>query len=256
MRRAVFFSYGLACYLAFLAVFAYEIGFIGGFLTPTSLDAPARGPWWMALAINAGLLTLFALQHSVMARPAFKKRWTKIVPKPIERSTYVMATNIALALVFLLWQPMGGEIWHVRHEIGRIALWACYGLGWAVVLAATLQINHFDLFGMRQVWLHLRGREYTPLKFQEPLLYRFVRHPLYVGWFLVFWSTPTMTAAHLFFALMTTAYILVAIQLEERDLVAEHGESYKAYRRRVPMLIPRIGKPRGAGSAQAEAVPA
>jgi len=256
MQRVGCFLYGLVCYLAFLAVFAYAIGFIGGFLTPTSLDGEPTSPVWFALLVNAGLLTLFALQHSVMARPAFKKRWTKVVPKPIERATYVLATNIALGLVFLFWQPMGGVIWHVQHEVGRIALWGAFGLGWALVLAATLQINHFDLFGLRQVWLHLRGVEYTPVKFQEPLLYRFVRHPLYVGWFLVFWATPHMTAAHLFFAAMTTAYILVAIQLEERDLIAEHGESYKAYRRRVPMLIPRLGKRREDRPNEANAQPA
>ncbi|MFG0274910.1 MAG: methanethiol S-methyltransferase [Phycisphaerales bacterium] len=242
MQRVGFFLYGLVCYLAFLGVFAYAVGFIGGFLTPTSLDAPATSPAWFALLINTGLLTLFALQHSVMARPAFKKRWTKIVPKPIERSTYVMATNIALALVFAFWQPLGGEVWTVTNPVGRIALWSGYALGWAIVLAATLQINHFDLFGLRQVWLHLKSRPYTALKFQEPLLYRVVRHPLYVGWFLCFWCTPRMTAAHLFFAAVTTAYILVAIQLEERDLVREHGDSYAAYRRRVPMLLPRFGR--------------
>jgi protein-S-isoprenylcysteine O-methyltransferase Ste14 len=242
MRRVGFFLYGLVCYLAFLAVFAYAVGFIGGFLTPTSLDAPATSPLWFGLLVNTGLLTLFALQHSVMARPAFKKRWTTIVPKPIERSTYVMATNIALALVFVFWQPLGGEIWTVTNPVGRAALWGGFALGWAIVLAATLQINHFDLFGLRQVWLHLKGRPYTPVKFQEPLLYRFVRHPLYVGWFLCFWCTPTMTAAHLFFAAVATAYILVAIQLEERDLVREHGDSYVAYRKRVPMLVPRLGR--------------
>lgn len=236
--RALAFAYGLACYAMFLGVFLYAIGWIGNFLTPTRLDGPRTGPMWLAAAVNLGLLTLFALQHSVMARPTFKRWWTRFVPTPIERSTYVLATNVALLLMFVLWRPMGGVIWDVQHPAARAALFALYGFGWALVLVATFLINHFDLFGLRQVWLYLRGRPYTHLRFATPWPYRVVRHPLYVGWLCVFWFTPTMTLAHLLFAAMTTAYILVAIRLEERNLVEHHGEAYEAYRRRTPMLIP------------------
>jgi len=240
MKRVVTFAYGTTCYLISLATFAYAIGFIGNFAVPTTLDGPARGSLWTALAVNLGLLMAFALQHSVMARPAFKSWWTRIVPKAAERSTYVLFTCIALFALFAFWQPMGGVIWNVSSVLGQIFLYGLFGLGWVIVLVATFLINHFDLFGLRQVWLELRGKEYTPLKFSTPWLYKHVRHPLYVGWFLVFWATPTMTAAHLIFAIVTTAYILVAIQFEERDLIAQHGAAYQNYRKRVPMLIPRM----------------
>ena len=238
VKRVMFAVYGVICYVIFFGTFLYAIGFIGGFATPTTLDGPATMPALTALAINAGLLALFAVQHSVMARPWFKARWTRIVPDPIERSTYVLLSSLALILLFAYWQPMGGVVWAVADPVGRIVLYSLFAFGWALVLVATFLINHFDLFGLRQVWLYLTGRPYTHPSFGTPLLYRIVRHPLYVGWFFAFWMTPTMTVAHLVFAVATTVYILLAIQFEERDLVTYHGQAYEDYRRRVPMLIP------------------
>jgi protein-S-isoprenylcysteine O-methyltransferase Ste14 len=177
-----------------------------------------------------------------MARPAFKRAWTRIVPPVVERSTYVLFSSVALILLFALWRPLGGIVWEVQNPLGRGLLHAAFAFGWGLVLAATFMINHFDLFGLRQVWLHLLGRPYSPVRFRTPLPYKIVRHPLYVGWLFAFWATPTMTVAHLFFALLTTGYILVAIQLEERDLVAAHPE-YATYRRQVPMLMPRLRRP-------------
>ena len=236
-NRIVAFLYGVACYLAFLAAFLYAIGFIGNFLVPKSIDSGMQMSFMNALAINAALLGLFAVQHSVMARQWFKRAWSRIVPTSVERSTYVLFSSLALLLLFWKWQPMGGVVWDVKSGLGRAALYSLYAAGWAIVLAATFLINHFDLFGLRQVWLHLLGRPYTQLEFRTPGLYRYVRHPLYVGWLLVFWSAPKMTLAHLVFAVATTAYILIAIQFEERDLIRFHAE-YAEYRRRVPMLVP------------------
>ena len=235
--RITAFLYGVACYLVFFATLLYAVGFLGNFGVPKSIDSGAESPFTLALAINFLLLGLFAVQHSVMARQSFKKVWTRIVPPVVERSTYVLFTCIALFLLFWKWQPMGGVIWDIENASGRLALKVFYALGWLTVLATTFLINHFDLFGLRQVWLHLLNRAYTPIGFRTPGPYRFVRHPLYVGWLLVFWSAPTMTSAHFVFAIATTAYILVAIQLEERDLMQLHGE-YIEYRRNVPMLVP------------------
>ena len=236
-NRIAAFIYGVACYLAFLATFLFAIGFIGNFGVPKSIDSAPQLPFSQALAINVALLGLFAVQHSVMARQWFKRAWTRIVPSVVERSTYVLFSSLALIVLFWKWQPMGGVIWRVENNAGQVALYGFYGLGWLIVLYATFLINHFDLFGLRQVWLHLCGMEYTPLKFNTPSLYRLVRHPLYLGWLLVFWSAPVMTSAHLVFAAATTAYILIAIQFEERDLVRLHAE-YAEYRRRVPMILP------------------
>ena len=236
-NRIIAFLYGVACYLAFLAAFLYAIGFIGNFLVPKSIDSGMQMSFMNALAINAALLGLFAVQHSVMARQWFKRAWSRIVPTSVERSTYVLFSSLALLLLFWKWQPMGGVVWDVKSGLGRAALYSLYAAGWAIVLAATFLINHFDLFGLRQVWLHLLARPYTQLEFRTPGLYRYVRHPLYVGWLLVFWSAPKMTLAHLVFAVATTAYILIAIQFEERDLIRFHAE-YAEYRRRVPMLVP------------------
>jgi protein-S-isoprenylcysteine O-methyltransferase Ste14 len=238
-RRTAYLIYGVFCYATFLASYLYAIGFLGNFAVPKSIDSPRETSLTAALLIDAGLLALFAVQHSVMARPAFKRRWTRIVPEPLERSTYVLFSSVALGLLFWFWQPIGGTIWHVDASPGREILWGLFTAGWLVVLYASFLINHFDLFGLRQTWLAFRGRPYTQLAFGTPGAYRFVRHPLYVGWFLTFWATPTMTAAHLFFAILTTTYILVAIQLEERDLATFHGEAYDNYRREVPMFIPR-----------------
>lgn len=238
LHRSAVFAYGVASYLVALVTFAYIAGFMGNFLVSKPLDASATGPFWNALLINLGLITLFSVQHSVMARPAFKKWWTRYVPEAAERSTYVLFSCLALVVLFAFWQPMGGVIWEVKNPTGKTVLYTLYALGWALLFASTYFINHFDLFGLRQIWLHLRGREYTPLNFGTPILYKYVRHPLYIGWFTTFWATPTMTVAHLVFALGTTAYILLAIRWEERDLMTYHPE-YAEYRKRVPMLIPR-----------------
>jgi len=224
--------------LSFLGAFLYAIGFVGNFGVPTTLDGAARGPIGVALAMDAGLLTLFAVQHSVMARKWFKDWWTRIVPKPLERSTYVLFSSLALILLFWQWRPLGGVVWSIEDPIGRLVLRGFFAFGWALVLVSTFLINHFDLFGLRQVWLYLRGRPYTTLRFGTPGPYRLVRHPLYVGWLFAFWSTPTMTFAHLLFSIATTSYILIAIQFEERDLAREHGDDYEAYRQSVPMLVP------------------
>jgi protein-S-isoprenylcysteine O-methyltransferase Ste14 len=238
MKQVLFFAYGLLSYAIFFATFLYAIGFIGNFWVPTTLDGPAVEPLWASLIINVALLGIFAVQHSVMARPWFKEQWTRVVPKPLERSTYVLLSSLALILLFWQWRPLGGVVWSVEDPIGVVAFRVLFAFGWLLVLMSTFLINHFDLFGLRQVWLYMRGKEYRPLKFGTPFLYKFVRHPLYVGWFFAFWMTSTMTFAHLLFAVATTAYILIAIQFEERDLVREHGESYEEYRRSVPMLVP------------------
>jgi protein-S-isoprenylcysteine O-methyltransferase Ste14 len=240
MGRIIAFVYGVVSYAIFFATFLYAVGFVGN-LVPQGMDAPPVSPLGTSLLINLGLLGLFAVQHSVMARPAFKRLWTRVVPEPVERSTYVLASSLALILLFWQWRPLGGVVWDIQNPVGRALMHAGFAFGWGLVLLTTFLINHFDLFGLRQVWLHLRGRPYQPLPFKTPALYRVVRHPLYVGWFFAFWSTPTMTATHLLFAVMTTAYILIAIQLEERDLVAAHPE-YAEYRNRVPMLIPGTGR--------------
>jgi len=245
--RIVTFLYGVVCYLAFFATFLYAIGFIGNLAVPKSMDSGPHRPFTYALAVNAALLALFAVQHSVMARQWFKRAWTRIVPPPAERSTYVLFSSLALLLLFWKWEPMGRLIWSVNSEAGQVLLRALYIMGWMTVLVSTFLINHFDLFGLRQVWLHLRGVSYTPLHFRTPGLYRIVRHPLYVGWLLVFWSAPLMTVAHLVFAIATTAYILIAIQFEERDLIRSHAE-YAEYRRRVPMILP-FGSANSRGAA-------
>jgi methanethiol S-methyltransferase len=241
-KRILFFAYGIFSYLVFFGTFLYAIGFIGNFAVPRSLDGEVTGNFGLNLLINAGLLTLFAVQHSLMARKWFKDWWIRIVPEALERSTYVLLSSLALILLFWQWQPLGGVVWSVENPIAIAVISSLFAFGWLLVLVSTFLINHFDLFGLRQVWLYLLGKPYQPLKFGTPVLYRVVRHPLYVGWFFAFWMTPTMTSAHLLFAVATTAYILLAIQFEERDLVREHGEAYETYRRSVPMIIPFTGK--------------
>ena len=231
--------YGVVSYVVFLATFLYAIGFIGNFWVPKSIDGVHGVPLTQALLTNLALLCLFAVQHSVMARPAFKRWWNRFVPEPAERSTYVLFSSLALSALFALWEPMGGVVWDLESPSARVLVHGIYAVGWLLILVATFLINHFDLFGLRQVWLHARGVAYQPLRFGTPWLYRHVRHPLYVGWLLAFWAAPTMSAAHLVFALATTAYILVAIQFEERDLLAAHPE-YAGYQREVPMLVPRL----------------
>jgi protein-S-isoprenylcysteine O-methyltransferase Ste14 len=240
MKRLLVFAYGLWAYVLFLLTFLYALGFVGNFMVPKSLDSAREGSLLAALAIDLGLLSLFALQHSVMARRGFKGWLTRWLPEPAERSTYVLASSLALGLLFAFWRPLGGTVWEVADPMGRAALLGLFAFGWLLVLVTTFLINHFDLFGLRQVVLYLRNRPYTPLKFRTPGPYRLVRHPLYVGWLFAFWATPTMTATHFLFALVTTAYILVAIRFEERDLVTNFGSAYGSYKRRVPMLVPRF----------------
>jgi protein-S-isoprenylcysteine O-methyltransferase Ste14 len=241
MKRIPILIYGVVCYALFFATFLYAIGFIGNLIVPKSIDSVPTVSIGLALFINTLLLTVFAVQHSVMARPFFKRAWTKIVPEAAERSTYVLFSSLAMILLFALWQPMGGVIWNMQDESVHLTLNVIYGFGWLLVLASTFSIDHFDLFGLRQTWRYARGVQYEPPVFKQPILYRIVRHPLYVGWIVVFWATPTMTIAHLFFAVVTTLYILIAIQFEENDLKSAHPE-YNEYKRRVPMLIPALGR--------------
>jgi methanethiol S-methyltransferase len=237
MKRWLIFVYGVACYAIAFATLLYAIGFVGNLWVPKSIDSAPRVPLGLALLIDSVVLGLFAIQHSVMARPGFKRWWTRIVPKEAERSTYILFASIALIVMFAYWEPIGGGVWDVQSTLGRQLLYGGYAFGWFLVFLSTFLINHFDLFGLRQIWLQLRRQPYKPLPFKTPMLYRLVRHPLYVGLLLAFWSTPTMTLTHLVFAIATTVYILIAIQLEEHDLVAEHPE-YAQYRNRVPMLLP------------------
>lgn len=232
-------AYGAVCYAIFVLTFLYAAGFVGGFLTPTSLDGPRDGSLAAAIAVNICLLLLFAVQHSVMARPWFKRWWMQFIPVAAERSTYVLLSSLALIALFAFWRPIGGVIWDIQQPAARAALYTLFAIGWFAVLITTFLINHFDLFGLRQTWHFFRGRASDPLIFTMPGPYQLVRHPLYVGWLISFWATPTMTASHLLFALGTTAYILAAIRWEERDLIVAHPE-YEEYRRNVGMLVPRV----------------
>jgi protein-S-isoprenylcysteine O-methyltransferase Ste14 len=245
MKSILPISYGAASYLVFLAAFLYAIGFVGNLMVPRSIDNGVAAPIGEALVVNVLLLGAFAMQHSVMARPAFKRQWTRVVPTTVERSTYVLISSLLLFLLFWQWRTMPAVVWSVTWVPGQIILWVLFGLGWTLVLLSTFMINHFDLFGLRQVYLAWRGQPYTDLGFRTSLLYRVVRHPIMLGFIIAFWATPTMTAGHLLFAAATTGYILIALQLEERDLAAALGDQYRDYRRRVPMLIPGIHRSGG-----------
>lgn len=240
ISRILVALYGLASYIAFLCTFVYAMGFVGNWpILPRTIDGAVEGPLASALLVDVGLLLLFAMQHSVMARRGFKDLLTRVIPPAAERSTYVLFSSAALATLFACWRPLGGEVWSVEGSAGAV-LMAASGAGWILVLASTFLINHWDLFGLRQVWLHLRGQPCGHLRFRTPGPYRVVRHPLYAGFIIAFWSTPVMTLTHLLFAVATTGYIVIAIQFEERDLLRELGRDYAQYRRRVPMLLPRL----------------
>ena len=238
MRRSLFLLYGLTAYVLFLGTFIYAIGFVAGVLVPRSIDDGPQAPLVLALAIDAALLSLFGIQHSIMARSGFKRWWTEIVPRPIERSTFVLFTCAVLGMLFWQWRAIPDLVWDVSNQPARVLLQVLCWIGWGMVLISTFIIDHFELFGLRQVVLHFREKPYPSPRFKVSALYRLVRHPLMLGFLIAFWSTPRMTIGHLFFALMTTGYILVAIQLEERDLAAAHGADYLEYRKRVPKLLP------------------
>jgi protein-S-isoprenylcysteine O-methyltransferase Ste14 len=223
----------------FLAVFAYLAAFVGNLGVPKSIDTPTSTSVTMAVLINLGLLLLFAAQHSVMARPGFKDVWTRLIPKPLERSTYVLLSCVVTIVLMWQWRSIDAVVWELDGAAATAA-WILFGIGWLMVPAVSLMIDHFDLFGTRQVWLYFRGREYRALPFHTPLLYRHVRHPLYLGWALAFWATPRMTAGHALFAGVLTVYMGLAAIVEERDLVAHFGRQYQEYRRRVPMFVPRV----------------
>lgn len=259
MTKGLGVLYGAICYLIFFAVFLYAIGFTGNLLVPKGIDAGADGPMLQAIIVNVVLMGLFAIQHSVMARPGFKRWWTKAVPEPVERSTYVLFASLLLALLYWQWQPMTEAVWTVAGPAWSMVLWAVFAIGWLIVLLSTFMIGHFELFGLTQVWLNLQGKLPAAPEFKTPGFYKLVRHPIMVGFIVAFWATPAMTLGHLLFAAVTTVYILIAIQLEERDLIDLLGELYLDYRNRVPALIPFIrggggasGKERGAASGTEE----
>lgn len=245
MGRLLSFVYGFASYLFFLCVFLYAIGFVGNLLVPKSIDSGATRPLAEAIAINALLLGLFAIQHSVMARPGFKRVWTRIVPHSIERSTYVLFASLALALLFWQWRAMPELVWDVESVAGQAALHLLFAAGWAIVLGSTFMISHAHLFGLSQVHDHFRGKEPRPMRFETPALYRHLRHPIMLGFLIAFWATPRMSWGHLLFAVATTGYILIGVRLEERDLIGALGDRYRAYRQQVPMFLPLPGRRRG-----------
>lgn len=242
MRRVFAVTYGVIAYGAFFVVFLYMIGFAGNMLVPKSIDSGAPGPIGLAILVNVALVGLFAVQHSVMARPAFKAWWTQFVPKPVERSTFVLLSSLILALLFWQWRPLPAIVWHFEDPLARTLLIGLSFLGWFAVLYSSFIIDHFDLFGLRQVFLYLRNRPYTHPPFAVRSLYRIVRHPLMVGFLIAFWSTPTMTAGHLLISVLLTGYILIGVTLEERDLARMLGSDYSLYRAQTPMFVPLLPK--------------
>jgi protein-S-isoprenylcysteine O-methyltransferase Ste14 len=242
MQKMSAFIYGVICYAVFFISFLYAIGFVGNMIVPKGIDSGAETSLPEALIINMVLLGLFAVQHTIMARPGFKKWWTKIIPREVERSTFVLVASLLLLLLYWQWRPMTDVVWSVEGRVGTIVLTGIFWLGWAGVLLSTFMIDHFDLFGLRQVFLPLQNKEYTGIKFKTAMLYKFVRHPIMLGFIIAFWATPYMTTGHLLFAGMTTLYIFIGLQFEEHDLKAAIGPDYEEYSRRVPMLIPCMKK--------------
>ena len=238
MKKILSLFYGLICYLVFFGTMLYAIGFVGNVVVSKSIDGRPNSPLWEAILINAGLLLLFALQHSIMARPGFKRWWTTIIPHHLERSTYVLLASGCFILMMWQWQPIGGVIWSTDNATVKNVLFVVCLIGWSLVILSTFLINHFDMFGLRQVWVYATGKPYTQLPFRTPLFYKHVRHPLSLGFLIAFWSTPEMTIAHFLFAVLTTGYILIATQLEERDLNSTFGEKYRNYKKSVPMILP------------------
>ena len=241
LRKSLVLLYGIVSYMLFFIVFNYAILFIGNIVVTPSLDTLRETDLATALIIDLGLLGAFAVQHSVMARPAFKRWWTTIIRPEVERSTYVLLSTLLLAAIVFFWQPLGGVIWQLTDPVAIGVVYAFFVIGWAILFLASFQINHFDLFGLRQTWLYFRGKKYTPLTFKTPWLYRHMRHPLYVGLMIGLWAAPTMTVAHLVFAVMCTSYIFVGVRLEEHDLENDLPE-YKQYKKVVPMFLPKPGK--------------
>lgn len=242
MGRPVTFLYGLVCYVLFLFALLYAMGFVGDVAVPKSVDTGEESGLAESLVVNVLLLGLFAVQHTVMARPGFKRWWTKIVPVEAERSTFVLFASLALLLLYWQWRPLKAVIWSVENPAAGALLVALYWLGWFTVLFSTFIVDHFDLFGLRQVWYYLRGLEYHHIEFQTKSLYRYIRHPIMLGFIIAFWATPRMTAGHLLFTVVTTVYILIGIQFEEHDLKGFFGKDYEHYRRTVPMFIPFLRK--------------
>ena len=245
MTRAIYLLFGVVAYLIFFTTFLYLVAFVGNLPgVPLTVDRGGiAGPLPLALIVDLALIALFGLQHSIMARQGFKAAWTRIVPAPVERSMYVLLASLALIILFLFWQPLPSPVWSIGNQAAAYLLWALFGLGWLIVLLSTFLLNHFELFGLHQVWSHAGGRAMPEPQFRQPLFYKWVRHPLYTGFFLAFWATPQMTAGHLLLALGMSAYMLIAIRYEERDLVGLFGDDYEGYRGRVGMLTPKLRRP-------------
>ncbi len=239
MAKLITLFYGTISYIIFFITFLYSIGFVGNLIVPKSIDSGSENTTIIfSIIINVILLSIFALQHSIMARPVFKRWWTRFIPAAIERSTYVLLSSLALALLFWFWQPITGVIWSIENPVGKQILNILFWIGWLIVLLSTFMINHFDLFGLRQVYLEFKGKEYTSIGFKTPWLYQYIRHPIMMGFIIAFWATPHMTTGHLLFSVVTTSYILVALQFEEHDLTQYFGEEYKNYKKRVSMIFP------------------